>query len=95
MTFAAIYLLRLSTSKPVSVSRHLPFGFGAVAWGAVFAFSPDQIDELTTFFWVVVTSCGCLGLCLIGGLVYLIYRFAYKASKQTPPASDNNENPKD
>ena len=33
MSFAAIYLLRLSTSKPVSVSRHLPFGFGAVAWG--------------------------------------------------------------
>ena len=36
-----------------------------------------------------------VGFCLAVGLVYLIFKFAYKASKQTPPASDNDENPKD
>ena len=36
-----------------------------------------------------------VGFCLAVGLVYLIYRFTYKASKQTPPALDNDENPKD
>ena len=39
-----------------------------------------------------------VGFCLaVGavGLVYLIFKFAYKASKGAPPASDNDENPKD
>ena len=38
---------------------------------------------------------GCVGLCLVGGLVFLIYWFAYKTSKQPPPAPDNDENSKD
>ena len=38
---------------------------------------------------------GCVGLCLAVGLVYLIFRFAYKASKQSPPEPNNDENPKD
>ena len=43
----------------------------------MFALAPSTIDELTTFFCVVV----CVGFCLVGGLVHLIFRFARKASK--------------
>ena len=34
---------------------------------------------------------GCVGFCLAVGLVYLIYRFAYKASKQSPPEPNNDQ----
>ena len=59
------------------------FGFGV---------PPPIIDLL--FKWAL--AIGCVGFCLAVGLVYLIYIIiAYKASKQTPPASDNDGNPKD
>jgi len=38
----------------------------------------------------VILTISLAGLCLVGGLVYLIFDFARKASK-----SDNDENPKD
>ena len=53
---------------------------------------PPPIIDLF-FKWAL--AIGCVGFCLAVGLVYLIYRFAYKASKQPPPASDNDENTKD
>ena len=52
---------------------------------------PEVIDSII----ILILAIGCVGFCLVGGLAYLIYRFAYKASKQAPPASDNDENPKD
>ncbi len=59
------------------------------------ALASDQLDTLWGIIGVGFLAVGCLGFCLVGGLAYLVYRFAYKASKQTPPASDNDENPKD
>jgi hypothetical protein len=58
------------------------FGFGV---------PPHIVEGL--LIWAL--AIGCVGFCLAVGLVYLIYRFAYKASKQPPPAPDNDENPKD
>ena len=55
----------------------------------------EAIAHVVLVIVLVVGGAGCLGFCLVGGLAYLIYRFAYKASKQAPPASDNDENPKD
>ena len=52
---------------------------------------PEFIDSII----MLILAIGCVGFCLVGGLAYLIYRFAYKASKQAPPESDNDENPKD
>ena len=47
----------------------------------------------------VVGVIGCLGFCLGAGMTavsaYIIYRIAYKSSKQTPPASGHDEKPKD
>ena len=54
---------------------------------------PPPIIDLF-FKWAL--AIGCVGFCLAVGLVYLIYIIiTYKASKQTPPASDNDGNPKD
>ena len=50
--------------------------------------SPDQISGII----VAILAIGCVGFCVIGGLVFLVYRFAYKSSKQTPPPSGNDEN---
>ena len=66
-------------------------------------FDPEPIFEVIAnvvlVIVLVVGGAGCLGFCLGAGLTagsaYLIYRIAYKSSKQTPPASDNDENPKD
>ena len=52
----------------------------------MFALAPSQIDG----FIIAILAIGCVGFCLVGGLVYLIFRFARKASK-----SDNGENSKD
>ena len=49
--------------------------------------SPDQISGLI----ISILAIGCVGFCLVGGLVYLIYRFAYKASKQSPPEPNNDQ----
>ena len=52
---------------------------------------PEFIDSII----ILILGIGCVGFCLVVGVAYFIYRFAYKSSKQTPPASDNAENPKD
>ena len=64
---------------------------------------PELIFEVIANVVLVIVGAvgviGCLGFCLGAGLTavsaYIIYRIAYKSSKQTPPASDNDENPKD
>ena len=43
--------------------------------------SPDQISGII----ITILAIGCVGFCVIGGLVFLVYRFAYKESKQNPP----------
>ena len=53
---------------------------------------PSHIVEGLVMWGLAI---GCVGLCLAVGLVYLIFRFAYKASKQSPPEPNNDENPKD
>ena len=53
------------------------------------------LDGLAEDLLPYVLAIGCVGLCLVGGLVFLIYWFAYKTSKQPPPAPDNDENSKD
>ena len=50
--------------------------------------SPDQISGII----ITILAIGCVGFCVIGGLVFLVYRFAYKVSKQNPPPSGNDEN---
>ena len=52
---------------------------------------PDVIDS---FINLILGIC-CVWPCLVLGVTCLIYKFAYKSSKLTPPASDNAENPKD
>ena len=49
--------------------------------------SPDQISGLI----ISILAIGCVGFCLAVGLAYLIYRFAYKASKQSPPEPNNDQ----
>ena len=39
--------------------------------------SPDQISGLI----ITILAIGCVGFCLVGGLVHLIFRFARKGSK--------------
>ena len=53
---------------------------------------PPQIVD---YFFKLILAIGCVGFCLAVGLVYLIYRFAYKVSTQPPPAPDNDENSED
>ena len=59
----------------------------------------EAIADVVLVIAGVVGVIGCLGFCLGAGMTavsaYIIYRIAYKSSKQTPPASDNDENPKD
>ena len=52
------------------------------------------LDGLAEDLLPYVLAIGCVGLCLVGGLVFLIFRL-YKVSKQPPPAPDNDENSKD
>ena len=49
--------------------------------------SPDQISGII----ITILAIGCVGFCVVGGLVFLVYRFAYKVSKPTPPPSGNDE----
>jgi len=56
------------------------------------ALASDQINTLWGIIGVGFLAVGCLGFCLVGGLMYLIYKFAYKASKQTPPETNNGQN---
>ena len=53
--------------------------------------SPEFIDSII----ILILGIGCVGFCLVGGLVYLIYKFAYKASRQPPPETNNPLNPED
>jgi|ETNmetMinimDraft_4_1059912.scaffolds.fasta_scaffold28918_3 hypothetical protein len=59
------------------------------------ALASDQLDTLWGIIGVGFLAVGCLGFCLVGGLVYLIYKFAYKASRQPPPETNNRQNPED
>ena len=54
------------------------FGFGV----------PPQIVD---YFFKLILAIGCVGFCLAVGLAYLIYSFAYKASKQSPPEPNNDQ----
>jgi len=70
---------------------------------AQFSIEPEPIIEaIAHVIFVIVLvlgGTGCLGFCLGAGLTavsaYIIYRIAYKSSKQPPPAPDNDENLKD
>jgi hypothetical protein len=59
----------------------------------------EAIAHVVLVIVLVVGGAGCLGFCLGAGLTavsaYIIYRIAYKSSKHPPPASDNDENPKE
>ena len=59
----------------------------------------EAIADVVLVIVGVVGVIGCLGFCLGAGMTavsaYIIYRIAYKSSKQTPPAPDNDENSKD
>jgi hypothetical protein len=59
----------------------------------------EAIADVVLVIAGVVGVIGCLGFCLGAGMTavsaYIIYRIAYKSSKHPPPASDNDENPKD
>ena len=59
----------------------------------------EAIAAVGSVIVLVVGVIGCLGFCLGAGMTavsaYIIYRIAYKSPKHPPPASDNDENPKD
>jgi hypothetical protein len=57
----------------------------------MFALAPSQLDAIDTLFkW----GRDCFCFCLIGGFVLFTLVFKTMA-KHPPPASDNDENPKD
>jgi hypothetical protein len=60
---------------------------------------PEVIFEAIAYVVLVIVGVvgviGCLGAGMTAVSAYIIYRIAYKSSKHPPPASVNDENPKD
>ena len=54
----------------------------------------EAIAAVGSVIVLVVGVIGCFGFCLGAGMTavsaYIIYRIAYKTSKQPPPAPDND-----